>query len=126
MHFKHPFFLLKNKVWNTGTDLTPPLWKFQSFFNPSLRHINSVNMVGEYDICSIMHYVNQFIVPKKCETWNCADCPDCYYCDIGLTRPNFTEQDVQKINLYYGCNEIGKLHYVTLPTDGMWTVVAFT
>ena len=89
-------------------------------------HKNLFNMVGEYDVCSLMHYSGPSIVPKKCETWNCADCPDCYYCDIGLTRPNFTEQDVQKINLYYGCNEIGKLHYVTLPTDGMWTVVAFT
>ena len=73
--------------------------------------INSFNMVGEYDVCSLMHYSGASIVPKKCEFWNCTDCPDCYNCATFGPKRNWTELDVQKINLYYGCNEIGIQSY---------------
>ena len=72
--------------------------------------VNTVSMVGEYDVCSIMHHNSHKLVPKKCKVWTCADCPDCYNCDVGDVRRNVTELDVQKINLYYGCNKIG-IHY---------------
>ena len=75
-------------------------------------HINKFNMVGEYDVCSLMHYSGPSIVPKKCETWNCADCPDCYNCDTFGPKRTWTEIDIQKINLFYGCNEIGTQYII--------------
>ena len=66
--------------------------------------VNTVSMVGEYDVCSIMHHNSHKLVPKKCKVWTCADCPDCYNCDVGDVRRNVTELDVQKIN----CEAQGK------------------
>ena len=75
-----------------------------------IMRVNTVSMVGEYDVCSIMHHNSDKLVPKKCKVWTCADCPDCYNCDVGDVRRNVTELDVQKINLYYDCNKIG-IHF---------------
>ena len=78
-----------------------------------LRPINEINMVGEYDVCSVMHYKDHF-VPKHEHCSNCTDCDNCYNCDPLTFRGNWSERDVQKINLYYGCNEIG-IHYLAPP-----------
>ena len=71
-----------------------------------LLHINTVNMAGEYDVCSNMHY-HYLFVPKHEKCSNCNNCKNCHNCDPLKVRRNWTELDVQKINLYYGCNEIG-------------------
>ena len=84
-----------------------------------IMRVNTVSMVGEYDVCSIMHHNSDKLVPKKCKVWSCADCPDCYNCDVGDVRRNVTELDVQKINLYYGCNKIG-IHYTYEDEESLW------
>ena len=76
------------------------------------QRVNPVNMVGEYDVCSLMHSVGLEVVPKKCKSWDCTDCPDCYNCIVSDVRRNVTELDVQKINLYYDCNIIGDTLYI--------------
>ena len=69
-------------------------------------HKNVFNMVGEYDVCSLMHYTVKF-TPKHEKCSECNNCNNCYNCDPLKVRRNWTELDVQKINLYYGCKEIG-------------------
>ena len=87
------------------------------------QRVNPVNMVGEYDVCSLMHYGGPQrvpkLVPKKCKSWDCSDCPDCYNCNVADVRRNVTELDVQKINLYYGCNKIG-IHYTYEDEESLW------
>ena len=97
--------------------------------NLFIQNINEANMVGEYDICSIMHYyTNAFgkykdpsnkttegqmitMKPKrkKCSECYGDDCKNCYNCDIGNMTKNkdMTDIDIEKINLYYNCKEIG-------------------
>ena len=83
-------------------------------------NINQANMVGEYDICSIMHYParafrkkdkrrisDKTIVSlrKRCNKCHGDDCYNCYNCYMGQ-RKTWTYMDVQKINLYYNCKGI--------------------
>ena len=82
-----------------------------------IQNINQANMVGEYDLCSVMHYPTKYgtgpsgkktMVPfrKKCS--ECDDCNNCYNCNIGLAqKKNLSDIDIKKINLYYNCKEIG-------------------
>ena len=74
-----------------------------------IQNINQANMVGEYDLCSVMHYgIGKRMVPfrKKCS--ECNYCNNCYDCNIGLAqKKNLTDIDIKKINLYYNCKEIG-------------------
>ena len=85
-----------------------------------IQNINQANMVGEYDLCSVMHYPTKYgtgaagkktMVPfrKKCSECYGDDCiNNCYNCNIGLAqKKNLTDIDIKKINLYYNCKEIG-------------------
>ena len=85
-----------------------------------IKHINQANLVGEYDICSVMHYhPNSFrktentktIAVKnlqKCSECYGENCNNCYNCDVGQ-RHNWTKMDIEKINLYYDCKRLGTL-----------------
>ena len=99
-------------------------------FNLHIQNINQANLVGKYDLCSIMHYyVDAYakykdpsdrkkgklitMKPKRKECSECygEDCKNCYNCGkkIGLMRKNqdMTDMDIEKINVYYNCKEIG-------------------
>ena len=87
--------------------------------NFHIQNINQANLVGEYDICSIMHYsptqrskneTLPAIVPlhKHCSECFGVDCNDCHNCNKIGHEEYLTSKDIGKINLYYSCNQIGK------------------
>ena len=82
--------------------------KSENIRNFYIQNINQANLVGEYDICSVMHYHewgftnkegrregDKTIVPIRKD----------YDCTMGQ-RMTWTDIDVQKINLYYNCKGI--------------------
>ena len=85
--------------------------------NFNIQNINQANMVGEYDLCSVMHYGivtagKKTMEPlhKKCSECYGDECNNCYNCNIGVTQKKnvkLTDKDIEKINLYYNCKEIG-------------------
>ena len=92
--------------------------KEEQEYNLFMPNINQANMVGEYDLCSIMHYFldaytkekgKDTMKPKRKKCSECDDCKNCYNCDIGNMTKNkdMTDMDIEKINLYYNCKEIG-------------------
>ena len=94
--------------------------------------LNEANMVGEYDMCSIMHYRvwdhGQPCTLDKLKSRNCTKC-QCLesekrgrmltvlpkhnrfekYCNINEIgeRQNFTNEDIMKLNLLYDCDKEG-------------------
>ena len=90
-----------------------------SEYNFWINNINN-NLVGEYDICSVMHYPTHAqsknktflptIVPhrKHCSECYGVDCKDCHNCNKIGHEEYLTSKDIEKINLYYSCNQIGK------------------
>ena len=97
--------------------------------NWDIKYLNQANMVGEYDLCSVMHYGpnaastdenESIIVPlhKECSKCYGETCNNCWTCPLGIgigQRRNWTEMDLEKINLYYDCKKIGTLYYIILP-----------
>ena len=85
--------------------------------NFHIMNINQANLVGEYDMCSVMHYSMRShsknkkptIVAhrKKCSECYGVDCNDCYNCPLS-PEENWNDKDIEKINLYYKCKAIGK------------------
>ena len=89
-----------------------------SEINFHIININQANLVGEYDMCSVMHYSmhshsknkKPTIVPhgyEHCSECYGVDCTDCYNCPLS-TEENWNDKDIEKINLYYKCKAIGK------------------
>ena len=95
----------------------------ESEYNLFIPNINQANLVGEYDLCSIMHYFLHAFTKypgkdtmkpkrKKCSECYGDDCKNCYNCDIGSMKKNddmdnLTDMDIEKMNVYYNCKEIG-------------------
>ena len=83
-----------------------------------INNINN-NLVGEYDICSVMHYStvskskNKTFLPtmvplrKHCSDCYGVECNDCHNCFKIGHELDWNHKDIEKINLYYGCKEIG-------------------
>ena len=74
-------------------------------FNYRKKSLNQANMVGPYDVCSLMHYPGPNIL------WTLKNYPDRHNCIITDDmfpgqREDWTCLDIEKINLYYGCKQI--------------------
>ena len=66
-------------------------------------------MVGPYDVCSVMHYHNPKVFkPKK--NFTCGNKKN----KFGSWK--LTQKDIDKINNYYGCNKTGKQYVSRSPT----------
>ena len=57
-------------------------------------------MVGPYDVCSVMHYNSKYFKPKR--NFTCGNKKNTF----GSWK--LTQLDIDKINNYYGCNKTGK------------------
>ena len=80
-------------------------------------NVNQANMVGPYDVCSLMHYdVHPYPKPKspKKIKMTLVNYPDHHNCEPKSSinfmfpgqREDWTRLDLEKINLYYGCKPV--------------------
>ena len=72
--------------------------------NYKIIHVNQANMVGPYDVCSLMHYSlsNNPKMELLNPPHNCDPKPSITKMFPGQ-REDWTCLDIEKINLYYGC-----------------------
>ena len=87
------------------------------------KELSRVNMVGRYDMCSIMHYglwdfgkYNRsgrlMTIKPKHDRFE----EECNIKEIG-ERQNFTREDIEKLNVLYDCNRrIGTI-YLNIHTE---------